>query len=81
MPKYRIEARERFTVITVYNEVEAEDVEHAISKCKHGTAAYDSSQPDDDGDDEYLETLSVEKINDDGRSVSQQDTGPDAKPG
>lgn len=59
MPKYRVEALEKFVVRTVYH-VEAADPAAAESMCKTGNSAYDD-QTIEAGDEEWLETVSVEQ--------------------
>lgn len=59
MPKYRVEALEKFIVRTVYG-VEASDPQAAVQKCKAGEVAYDESSIEE-GDEEWLETVSVER--------------------
>lgn len=58
MPKYRVEALEKFVVRTVYH-VEAETPEEAEAICKSGDAAYDDKTVEE-GDEEWIETISVE---------------------
>jgi hypothetical protein len=59
MPRYRVEALEKFIVRTFYNDVEAADAEEAEALCKAGEVAYDSSNIEE-GDEEWIETVSVE---------------------
>jgi hypothetical protein len=59
MPIFRVEALEKFVVRTIYV-VEAATPEQAEAKCKEGNAAYDQSEIEE-GDEEWLETISVEK--------------------
>ena len=59
MPKYRVEALEKFIVRTVYM-VEAVDPQQAEAKCKAGEVAYDQSSIEE-GDEEWIETVSVER--------------------
>ena len=63
MPKYRVEALKRFIVRTVYY-VEANSPEEAETLCKSGDVAYEQKEiiGDDDPEDEWLETLSVEEV-------------------
>ena len=58
MPKYRVEALEKFVVRTVYH-VEADDPAEAEALCKSGDAAYDDKAVEE-GDEEWIETVSVE---------------------
>ena len=59
MPRFRVEALEKFLVRTVYN-VEAVTEDEAEKLCKAGKVAYDQKSIEE-GDEEWLETLSVEK--------------------
>ena len=59
MPKYRVEALERFVVRTIYY-VEAKSPKQAEILCKSGRVAYDDSTIDE-GDAQWLETVSVKK--------------------
>lgn len=59
MPKFRVEALEKFVVRTVYM-VEADDPQQAEAKCKSGDVAYDSSSIEE-GNEQWLETVSVER--------------------
>lgn len=61
MPKYRVEALEKFIVRTVYA-VDAESPEQAEALCKSGDVAYDGASIEE-GDDQWLETVSVEESN------------------
>lgn len=58
MPKFRIEALEKFVVRTVYY-VEAKDRKEAEAMCKAGRIAYDDSTIEE-GDEQWLKTVSVE---------------------
>lgn len=58
MPKYRVEALEKFVVRTVYH-VNAADPEAAETLCKSGQATYDDMSVED-GDEEWVETVTVE---------------------
>ena len=58
MPKYRIEALEKFVVRTVYH-VDADDPDQAEAICKSGDVAYDNKSIEE-GDEEWIETVSVE---------------------
>ena len=58
MPKYRVEALEKFVVRTVYH-VEANSPDEAEALCKAGEAAYDQKSVEE-GDEEWIETVSVE---------------------
>lgn len=60
MPKYEVEALEKFVVRTTYF-VEADSPEQAEQLCKSGNVAYDS-QSTEEGDEEWLETVSVETV-------------------
>jgi len=59
MPKYRIEALERFIIRTIYL-VEANSPDEAEKLCKAGNVAYEDKSIEE-GDDEWLETISVEQ--------------------
>ena len=61
MPKYEVEALEKFVVRTTYF-VEADSQEQAEALCKSGNVAYDSKSTEE-GDEEWLETVSVEIVN------------------
>ena len=59
MPRYRVEALEKFIVRTVYH-VDAETPEQADVLCKAGEIAYDGSSIEE-GNEQWLETVSVEE--------------------
>ena len=59
MPKYRIEALEKFIVRTVYI-VDADTPEQAEQLCKDDDVAYDDKTIEE-GDEEWLETVSVDQ--------------------
>ena len=59
MPKYRIEALEKFVVRTIYH-VDADSPEEAEKLCKSGDVAYDDKSIEE-GDEEWIETVSVER--------------------
>jgi hypothetical protein len=59
MPRYRVEALEKFVVRTFY-EVEAPDVEEAEALCKAGEVGYHDKEIEE-GDEEWIETVSVEE--------------------
>ena len=59
MPKYRVEALEKFVVRTVYH-VEANNPEEAEAICKSGEVAYEQKTIEE-GDEEWIETVSVEE--------------------
>lgn len=59
MPKYRVEALEKFIVRTVYN-VEADTAEDAVRICQAGSAAYEQSAIEE-GDEEWLESVSINR--------------------
>lgn len=61
MPKYEVEALERFVVRTTYF-VEADSPEQAEQLCKSGNVAYDS-ETIEEGDEVWIETVSVETVN------------------
>ena len=61
MPKYRVEALEKFIVRTIYN-VEAKSRKEAEALCKSGQVAYED-QTIEEGDEEWLKTVSVEREN------------------
>ncbi len=58
MPRFRVEALEKFVVRTVYV-VEADTPEQAEQLCKSGETAYDQKTIEE-GDEEWIETVSVE---------------------
>ncbi|MCB9924909.1 MAG: hypothetical protein H6822_22205 [Planctomycetaceae bacterium] len=58
MPIFRIEALEKFVVRTVY-QVEADTPQQAEELCKSGEVGYDENAIEE-GDEEWLETASVE---------------------
>lgn len=60
MPKYEVEALERFVVRTTYF-VEADSQEQAEALCKSGSVSYDAKNIEE-GDEEWLETVSVEIV-------------------
>jgi hypothetical protein len=60
MPKYHVEALEKFVVRTTYL-VEANCPEQAEQLCKSGNVAYDSKSTEE-GDEEWLETVSIETV-------------------
>jgi len=60
MPKFRVEAMEKFIVRTVYH-VEADSPEQAEQRCKAGEVAYDTKEIEEDNE-EWLETVSVEQM-------------------
>jgi hypothetical protein len=59
MPRYRVEALEKFVVRTEYV-VEAANALLAESKCRAGEVAYDEKTIEE-GDEEWLETVSIEE--------------------
>lgn len=59
MPKFRVEALEKFVVRTIYI-VKATSPEQAEAFCKAGEVAYEDKTIEE-GDEEWLETVSVEK--------------------
>jgi hypothetical protein len=59
MPRYRVEALEKFVGRTFYH-VEAADAEEAEALCKAGEVAYDDKIVEE-GDEEWVETISVEE--------------------
>jgi hypothetical protein len=61
MARYRVEALEKFTVRTVYHDVEAPNAAAAELRCFEGKEAYDESA-NEEGGEEWLETISVEEI-------------------
>ena len=58
MRRYRVEALEKFLVQTTYF-VDAQSPEEAEQSCRNGKVPYESHQIAE-GDDEWIETLSVE---------------------
>jgi hypothetical protein len=61
MPIFRIEALEKFVVRTTYN-IEADSPEQAEEHCRQGAVAYDTKTIEE-GDEEWLETVSIETRN------------------
>ena len=61
MPIFRIEALEKFVVRTVY-QVEADTPQQAEELCKSGEVGYDEKAIEE-GDEDWLETVSVEITN------------------
>jgi hypothetical protein len=59
MPRFRVEALEKFVVRTVYH-VEAKNRKDAEAKCRSGQIGYDDKTIEE-GDEEWLETVSVER--------------------
>jgi hypothetical protein len=59
MPRYRVEALEKFVVRTYYH-VESADAEEAEGLCKAGEVAYDEKVIEE-GDEEWIETVSIEE--------------------
>jgi len=62
MPRFNVEALEKFVVRTVYRNVEAATKKAAEELCKAGKVAYDE-QTVEEGDEEWIETVSVEPSN------------------
>jgi len=60
MPKFTVEALEKFVVRTVYRDVEANNAEEAEALCKAGSVGYDTHSVEE-GDEEWLKTVSVEQ--------------------
>ncbi len=58
MPHFRIEALEKFVVRTVYT-VTAGSPQQAVRRCRTGRVAY-SQHAIEEGDEEWLRTISVE---------------------
>jgi hypothetical protein len=56
--RYRVEALEKFVVRTVYF-VQAKSKKQAEAMCREGKVGYDEKIVED-GDEEWLETVSVE---------------------
>lgn len=59
VPKFRVEALEKFIVRTVYH-VEADCRDDTEALCKSGEVAYDDKSIEE-GDEEWIETVSVEE--------------------
>jgi hypothetical protein len=59
MPRFRVEALEKFVVRTLYH-MDAADAEEAEGLCQAGDVAYDSSSIEE-GDEEWIETVTVEE--------------------
>ena len=77
MPKYRVEALEKFVVRTIYH-VEANTPEEAEALCKEGEIAYDDKEIEE-GDEEWLKTLSVETC--DEQPPGSENESHEARPG
>jgi len=60
MPKYHVEALEKFVVRTTYL-VEADSPEQAEQRCKSGDVAYDTKTIEE-GDEEWIQTVSIETV-------------------
>ncbi len=60
MPKYRVEALEKFVVRTVYY-VDAKSRKEAEALCKSGQVAYDEKTIEE-GDEEWIKTVSVAQL-------------------
>lgn len=60
MPRYEVEALEKFVVRTTFI-VEADSPKQAEQLCKSGEVAYDDKAIEE-GDEEWLETVSVEIV-------------------
>ena len=58
MPRFRVDALEKFVVRTIYY-VEAKTPVEAEALCKSGNIAYQESAIQE-GDEEWIETLSIE---------------------
>lgn len=59
MPRYRVEALEKFIVRTVYF-VDAKSPKQAEKKCRTGKVGYDKKEIEEGGE-EWMETVSVER--------------------
>jgi hypothetical protein len=57
MPKYRVEALEKFLVRTVYH-VDAVNKLEAVRKCRNGDVPYEEHEIEE-GDDEWVDTTFV----------------------
>lgn len=60
MPRFRVEALEKFIVRTVY-EVEAPTAQEAEQLCRSGRADYENAAIEE-GDEQWLETVSIEPL-------------------
>lgn len=60
MPRYEVEALEKFVVRSVYV-VTARSPRQAETLCRSGQAAYEKSQIEE-GDEEWIETVSVTQM-------------------
>lgn len=60
MPRYTVEALEKFVVRTTYRNVEAGSEQEAEQLCRDGYVGYDEKEIEE-GDEQWLQTLSVEK--------------------
>jgi hypothetical protein len=61
MPRYRVEALEKFLVRTIYY-VDAVNEQEAVRQCKAGDVPYEKHEIVE-GDDEWIDTLSVHQGN------------------
>jgi hypothetical protein len=61
VPRFRVEALEKFVVRTIY-QVEAKTPDEAEALCKSGNIAYEESAIQEGGE-EWIETLSMEPCN------------------
>ena len=68
---YTVEALEKFVVRTVYRGVKADSPEEAEARCKSGKEGYDDKEIEE-GDEEWLETVSVELDDEDDEEDSDQ---------
>ena len=64
MPKFTVVAIEKFLVKTTYHNVEAANKSEAMLACQQGQESYDDKEILE-GDEEWIETVSVEEETDD----------------
>lgn len=62
MPRYRVEALEKFIVRTVYH-VEADSETEAEQQCKSGSVGYESAEIEE-GDEDWMRTVAIENMDD-----------------
>lgn len=60
MPRFEVEALEKFLIRTIYY-VEAANPQQAEELCRAGKVGYEYHSVEE-GDDEWIETLSVEEV-------------------
>lgn len=76
MPYFDVEALEKFVVRTTYRRVEADTPAEAAERCKGGQEAYDEKEIEE-GDEEWVETVSVELSDDQSDEPEDEDEDED----